>query len=553
MSGSLWLRPGVRRDSLPAIPRPRGGSPGPGDAVPGDAGRAEAEPADAGRADAAPGGAAPAGEGAPPAATPLPPAAGSPPPATPLPPAAGSPPPAGGPLVLADDPLDELADRIGPLAAAAVHPDEIAAILESDGMTDEHIRLTYGREDSFALGEELYARVERRHPEPAPEAAPPWYEGLGGCLLRGLVFALPGLAYVLGGPLPAGPPGRFDLPAGTVPLLAGAVAGWVWNQALAHRAYTWLGLGDRAAAARTLLTGAPAGALAGTVVAVAWTGPGEWPATAFAAGQALYLAGATVLLVLGRERALLCALSPLAGALFAFSHDLPDALRVGLLLASLTATLGCAAAVLLPAATPPDPSGGAHRRAGPPLVASLPYGLFGLGTGLLVLYAAVGDVLASDGPADVVAAPSAVALTLSMGPAEWLLHRFRGESRAGLRLTTTTRAFGRAAAAALVLCLVGYLAALLALALAGTLAWPGAGPPEAGRLLGLLLIGVVLWLGLLLQAYGAVLGAGLVCLLAAAAQMAAPAAAGPAAVAAAAVVLAAWSCALLVRPTAHRA
>ncbi len=98
----------------------------------------------------------------------------------------------------AADPIDELSDRIGGLTAAAVHPDEIAAILESDGMTDEHIRLTYGREDSFALAEDLFARVPRAYPEPEPEAPAasggPWRVGLAACLLRGLVFALPGLA-----------------------------------------------------------------------------------------------------------------------------------------------------------------------------------------------------------------------------------------------------------------------------------------------------------------------------------------------------------------------
>ncbi|MBT2444609.1 hypothetical protein J7E93_31835, partial [Streptomyces sp. ISL-36] len=184
MSGSLWLKNGTLRDTLPAVPRQR-----PGGSV-------------------------------------------------------------------ATDPLDELADRLDALAAVAVHPDEIAAILESDGLTDDHIRLTYGRDDSFALAEDLYARVERRHP--APEAPPGgrWHTGLAGCLLRGLVFALPGLAYVLGAPLLSGPRGPHGLPAGTVPLLAGAVTGWVWNQALSHRAYSWLGLGDRRAAARALLTGA---------------------------------------------------------------------------------------------------------------------------------------------------------------------------------------------------------------------------------------------------------------------------------------------------------
>lgn len=99
----------------------------------------------------------------------------------------------------AADPMDELAERLGGFIAAAVHPDEIAAILESDGMTDEHIRLTYGRQDSFGLAEELYARVPRAFPEPA-DVPDPWKVSLTACLLRGVIFALPGLAYLLGSP-----------------------------------------------------------------------------------------------------------------------------------------------------------------------------------------------------------------------------------------------------------------------------------------------------------------------------------------------------------------
>lgn len=109
------------------------------------------------------------------------------------------------PHAAAPDPIDELAARLEELIAAAVHPDEVAAILESDGMTDAHIRTTYGRQDSFELAEDLYARVERRYPPAASPAADPWHTGLPACLLRGLVFALPGLAYVLGAPLLAGP------------------------------------------------------------------------------------------------------------------------------------------------------------------------------------------------------------------------------------------------------------------------------------------------------------------------------------------------------------
>ncbi|MFD8984919.1 hypothetical protein ACFV0Q_34240, partial [Streptomyces sp. NPDC059564] len=73
----------------------------------------------------------------------------------------------------AADPMDALAERLDVLVAGAVHPDEIAAILESDGMNDEYIRLTYGRHDSFALAEELFARVPRAFPEP-DRVPDPW-------------------------------------------------------------------------------------------------------------------------------------------------------------------------------------------------------------------------------------------------------------------------------------------------------------------------------------------------------------------------------------------
>lgn len=472
----------------------------------------------------------------------------------------------------AADPLDELAERLEELVAAAVHPDEIAAILESDGMTDDHIRLTYGREDSFALAEELYARIPRTYPEPPGTPDDPWRMGLLGCLLRGLVFALPGLAYVLGAPLLRG--------AGLAPLLAGALTGWVWNQALSHRAYSWLGLGDREAAARSLLAGAPAGALLGTATAataaLVSSGPGQWPAAAFAAAQSLYLSAATVLLVLGRERALLCALLPLtAGSVTAFVHDLPLPLATGLLLLSLAVSVALAGQALglipvprflvvlgMPRTTRLRPRDiwkpGQRGSTRPPLRASVPYGFFGLGTGLLVLYTALGDVLAG-GPGAVVSAPSAVALTLSMGPAEWLLHRFRGGSLAGLRASTTSNAFWRGAAAVLAECLAAYLAILFVFAFAGTLLWPHAPALGGVRLATLLLIGATLWTGLLLQSFGAVTAAASVCCAAALAQTIAllsaigsPRLVGLAAAAVAAGLLAALVCVLLGRATAHR-
>ncbi|MFJ4779190.1 hypothetical protein [Streptomyces sp. NPDC088762] len=482
----------------------------------------------------------------------------------------------------AADPIDELLTRLGGPAAAAVHPDEIAAVLESDGMTDEHIRLAYGRHDSFTLAEELYARVPRSFPEPA-DTPDPWKVPLTACLLRGVIFALPGLAYVLGAPLLEGPPDRLGLPAGTLTLLAGALIGWVWDQTLSHRAYSWLGLGDRAAAARTLLAGAPAGSLLGTAAALAV--PGGPPFSyAFAAGQALYVGAATVLLVLGRERMLLAALGPMAaGALLSLFADLPVPVRVTLLAVSLLAA--CTLAVReLPVAEGvrsavrrirgrtergPGRAGPVRWRmlrgteeeyapSGPRLGDSVPYGVFGLGTGLLVLYAALGEVLAG-GPAEAVAAPSAVALTLSMGPAEWLLHRFRSGSLAGLRAARSPRAFRRRMHTTLARCLAAYLVVLLALGLAGTLLWPDAPGLTGIRALTLLLLGAVMWTGLLLQSFGAVRAAAVVCASAAVAQSLAlltglgqPRLVQLVVAGAAAAALAALVCLLLGRATAHR-
>ncbi|GGT55471.1 hypothetical protein GCM10010271_69120 [Streptomyces kurssanovii] len=465
----------------------------------------------------------------------------------------------GAPPAAPADPLGELAHRMDGVIAHAVHADEIAAVLESDGMTDDHIRRTYGRADSFALAEALYERVPRRYPEPSPPAADPWWSGLLGSLLRGLVFALPGLAYALAAPL------LED--AALAPLLAFALTGWAWNQALSHRAHSWSALGDRPAVLRCLRTGTAAGALLSTAAAVVCAGPGQWHVAVFASAQALYGSAATALLVLGRERALLYALLPTAGGTaVTVVHDLPPWSRTALLLASLAAAtvLAVHATRPEPAATGPDRVRRPPRRARarpphrPRVLASLPYGVLGLGAGTLVLYTALGDVLAGRTGA-AVAAPAAVALTLSMGPAERLLRRFRDGTVAGLRASTTRGEFRRCTAAVLAECLCGYLATLFVLAVAGTVLWPGAPALGGVRSATLLLVGAVLWTGLLLQSSGAANQAAAVCAGAAAVQTLAlltgtggPAIVGLCVAAVSASVLAVLVCVLLGRATAHR-
>jgi len=431
----------------------------------------------------------------------------------------------GAPSWAGPDPIDELADRLDDFVAAAVHPDEIAALLESDGLSDDQIRERYGVKNSFALAEELYERVARRHPEPGTPPHDPWRVSLLTCLLRGVVFALPGFAYALGTAAP-------------LPLLASALTGWTWNQGLAHRAYTWLGLGDEHAAKRSLLLGAPTGVVLGAVVACLASGKPDGTAL-FATGQSLYLGASTILLVRGRERALLLALLPMAaGAILTLFHSVPSAARLTLLLGSLLWVTVLAALEIMPVANvlegrgelrdQPPRTRSRKSTTGPQLIASFPYALFGLATGTLVLHAALANPL------------TALVLTLSMGPAEYLLHRLRSTTLTALRSTTTPTTFRRTTTRTLLHCLAAYLLTLLALALTtGISATP------------LLLLGTVLWTALLLQSFGAILSTTLICCTAALAQTLAllP---DPTVYATAATTQAALCCALLGRATAHR-
>ncbi|MFF2362793.1 hypothetical protein ACFVU0_08760 [Streptomyces sp. NPDC058122] len=380
----------------------------------------------------------------------------------------------------------ELADGIGP----AVHPYEVAALLESEGLTAEVIQERYGHPNLFSLASALYERVPRTFPEP-PRPADPWRPDHVRCALRGALFALPGLAYLLTAPLwHAGRDLRVLVVAG--------LASWAWGQALGHRAYVRMAAGRREAGL-TLLVGAPLGALTATV-AGALTGVatgGSGTAIEVAAAQSVYLTAAGVLLVLGGERLLLAALTPLiAGAAALPWWDPGPVPRVALALLSVLGSVagaGWALRAALAASAVP----GAAR---PSLLRSLPYGVFGLSAGALVLLEGRQHPYA------------VVVLTVSMGPAEWLLYRYRGMSVSVLRATATPAAFLVRSTGVLGLCLLLYALPLLPAALL-----TGAEPAP------LLLLAATLWTALLLQAFGAAWLPAVVCLAAACAAASATA------------------------------
>ncbi|MFJ9426961.1 hypothetical protein [Streptomyces sp. NPDC101249] len=375
----------------------------------------------------------------------------------------------------------ELADRVGP----AVHPYEVAALLEAEGLSASQIKERYGHPTLFSLAAALYDRVPRTFPQPAP-APDPWRPDTVRCLLRGVLFALPGLAYLLTAPL-------WNAAGHTRALIVAGLVSWAWGQALGHRAHLRMATGRREAG-RTLLAGAPVGAVLATTAAALTTGGG--PVTLVAAAQSAYLAAAGVLLVLARERLLLAALTPLiAGAAALPWWDPGTPTRAGLPLLALLATL-VVTALVLRTTLAAEPVTGAAR---PRPLRSLPYGLFGLAAGAMVLLEGRQEPYA------------VIVLTVSMGPAEWLLYRYRGLSVAALRATATPAAFLLRSAAVLALCLTAYLLPLLPAALL-----TGAEPAA------LLPLAATLWTALLLQAFGVAWPSAVVSLTAAACATGAP-------------------------------
>ncbi|KES08675.1 hypothetical protein BU52_01090 [Streptomyces toyocaensis] len=368
-----------------------------------------------------------------------------------------------------------MADRVGP----AVHPYEVAALLESEGLTADAVRHRYGHPNLFSLASALYERVPRVHPEPPP-APDPWRPDTVRCLLRGALFALPGLAHLLAAPL-------WQAARHAPALVASAVVSWAWGQALGHRAHLRLATGRREAG-RTLLGGGALGAALATATAAVVTGDGA--AVPIAAGQSLYLAAAGVLLVLARELLLLAALTPLVAAAAVLPWAEPGPVpRAAAPLLALAATLAATGWALREARGAPPATGGARP---PRLSASLPYGLFGLAAAVLVLLEGLRHPYA------------VIALTVSMGPAEWLLYRYRGWSVAALRTTATPAAFLLRSAGLLALCLAAYLLPLTPAALL-----TGSDPAA------LLLLAATLWTALLLQAFGVAWPSALICLAAA--------------------------------------
>ena len=237
---------------------------------------------------------------------------------------------------------DELTAALGgaDALAQAVDADDVAATLESVGVTDDVAATRFGAPDVFALAERMwsYATMLRRagrifHSTPAPPRPPQTPSPQpDGAFTRGLAYVLP--AVVVAAATRAG--------ADQVALVAASVLGWGLAQAGGVLAYTTYYRAPKGQGLVALRRGVQASVLLALVTAGAVAAArGSASGVAFAL-PLLHLVAASVLVLADRTRLLLALLMPVA-VLSAVVVVHPDALGAYVVapaaLATVTTTL----------------------------------------------------------------------------------------------------------------------------------------------------------------------------------------------------------------------
>ncbi|QFZ20226.1 hypothetical protein [Saccharothrix syringae] len=311
---------------------------------------------------------------------------------------------------LLPDPVDEL---------------QVAALLESQGVTDAVALDDHGAADVFELAEQVYARLAAEptaepEPEPPPERPRAWLDAGHGPLYLMPTTAYPAVFAVLG-----------DAEALRA-LLFGTSTGWVWGAVTSWVAHRLAGAG---AAARALVVlgglGTAAAAL-GAVLLALLTGGGPGTVLFVAVLAAFQAAAGALLLHRAEGRLLLAALPAGVAGLVHLGSGYADALVVPVLLAgAATAVLALHGAWRTCRAAGPVGPGRV-----PPLGVlargALPGAAHAAAGAALLLHTDARHVL---GPLDL--AIAVAPLALGMGVVEWRANRLF--DRAGRLLRTTGR------------------------------------------------------------------------------------------------------------------
>lgn len=322
--------------------------------------------------------------------------------------------------------LHQLARQFDAACTGAVDSLQVAAALESGGITDRIARDEYGFPDVFSLAEELYRIVPRRLKIGEARCGPGDRWRTLRELVHGPLFVLPALTY------PA-----ISLTLGDQGLRMGLVlstaVGWAWGLAVSWLAYRLIGRGLREEAARLLSRLSLLGVLAVALLALPLThllGVGT-QTVLLATGQMAYQMAASVLLIYGLEAWLLAGLLPgmlvngwyLLAGLPAGGRDLALGATLGTL--GLVLVVAAYALAKTPRSSTYQPTFGLRD-----FRAALPFLLYGSLSAALVLSGTTRFMFSG-----LDRSLSLLPLVLCMGVLEWQARRFRERSVEVLRRT----------------------------------------------------------------------------------------------------------------------
>ena len=331
------------------------------------------------------------------------------------------------------DRMNALSRQMNDVCTTAVDPYQITAALEAEGLNDRNAR-DYGFEDLFGLAEELYRRVPFRAALAGETTHEP--EKLAfRQIIRGLLFALPGLLYfaVLDGLSDSG---------AILGLFVAVIFAWGWGQGMAHLFYHYKGQQHDETARRVTRIAMALGlaiAVGVSVLLIPAFGLSAIGAVLIA-GQTAYLLGTSVLLVFNREYLLFALLA--AGIPITFLAKagwIPFRVGPHWVVSALVASVLVAAWWVT---RPAGPSIRFRVESGT-LRKAVEHGFLGVLWAILVAASALAVL---DGESTIpIIGVAIVPVLISMGWAEWLLTGYRRGSRLALKSTTHPGAFARQA------------------------------------------------------------------------------------------------------------
>jgi|SRR3984885_11321259 len=378
--------------------------------------------------------------------------------------------------------------RLAEACAAAVDPLEVAARLETFGLSSRVAEDMFGYRDVFSAAHAVYTSVPFEDTEPPPRAPEPMGRPLD--LLRGALYAIPAVFFtvVVDG---------FGVPTRWWVLLVGLTIAWGISQAVAVVGWALRGRGDERSDSLLACTSilVTAALCFGVALAVRSRLGGTDACVFVAVALGTYIAASGVLLFHRAEWLLGLSLVPaIVGSILGqgiISHR-----------AAAWCVVASAGLVLVAALRPL-----AWRRWHLPSLRSVEWQraakffVYGIGCGLLTsVVVGFGTGGTGTGEAMVIAV---IPLLLTLGLMEWHLRSFRSRATAALSTTSDLRAFARRVRGAMFRSVGTYVAVLAIVSVAALIVGHERHTAMAPLLLGTVdALGICFFLALLLVSSG---------------------------------------------------